>query len=123
MSITELVGINGDMTQDEIKKAFRKAMMTNHPDRGGSHENMVIITQAWEQYKRTGNRTPYTTTTNNTTNSTNTNTTPPNNKRMDYYMHRKAYYNTLLIKHDGVINRGMARIREELDTLEQELGI
>ena len=113
MSINELVGINGDMTQEEIKKAFRKAMMTNHPDRGGSHENMVVITQAWEQYKRTGNRTPYTTTT----------TTPPNNKRMDYYMHRKAYYNTLLIKHHGLINRGMAHIRAELDALEQELGI
>ena len=113
MSITELVGINGDMTQDEIRKAFRKAMMTNHPDRGGSHETMVIITQAWEQYKRTGSRTQDTT----------TNTTPPNNKRMDYYMHRKAYYNTLLVKHNGVMNRGMTRIREELDTLEQELGI
>ena len=36
-----------DATQDQIKKAFRKLMMINHPDKGGSEEICKKIIAAY----------------------------------------------------------------------------
>lgn len=40
------VAPNADL--DAIKKAFRKKVMECHPDRGGSHAEMVLVNEAWE---------------------------------------------------------------------------
>jgi DnaJ domain len=47
----QILGISPRSTPSEIKAAYRRAATTNHPDRGGSHEMMVIINQAYEQVK------------------------------------------------------------------------
>jgi DnaJ domain len=47
----QILGISHRSTPSEIKAAYRRAATTNHPDRGGSHEMMVIINQAYEQVK------------------------------------------------------------------------
>ena len=51
MTITDILGsaINGSDT--EINKAFKKAIMANHPDRGGDHETTIEILKAWEAFK------------------------------------------------------------------------
>ena len=102
------------MSDKEIRSTFRKAMVTHHPDKGGSHDTMVIITTAWEEYKRHGVPHTYT---NHTPSTTST-------ERMEYYLHRKARFDRLVEEkgYNGM-NRGMYRMREELDLLEQELGI
>jgi len=33
---------------DVAKPAYKRAVMTHHPDRGGSHEDIVILTEGWE---------------------------------------------------------------------------
>lgn len=39
----DLLGVDKKASYDEIKKAFRKAALKNHPDRGGDHEKMAAI--------------------------------------------------------------------------------
>ena len=34
----KILGVQKDATSDEIKKAFRKLALKNHPDRGGDKE-------------------------------------------------------------------------------------
>lgn len=43
-----ILGVNLDATLAEIKAAFRKKVMVCHPDRGGTHEQMVQVNEAWE---------------------------------------------------------------------------
>ena len=52
--ISNLLNINTDSDEQTVRKAFRQAMMTNHPDRGGTHETMVTITAAYDEWKHTG---------------------------------------------------------------------
>jgi DnaJ family protein C protein 9 len=42
-SLYEILGINKDANSDEIKKAYRKAALTHHPDKGGNSEKFKAI--------------------------------------------------------------------------------
>ncbi|XP_060169960.1 dnaJ protein homolog [Lycium barbarum] len=44
----EILGVNKNATEDEIKKAYRKAAMKNHPDKGGDPEKFKELAQAYE---------------------------------------------------------------------------
>lgn len=43
-----ILGVNENASQDQIKKAFRKASLKNHPDRGGSKEEFQNINSAYQ---------------------------------------------------------------------------
>ena len=43
-----LLGVNKDASENEIKKAFRKKAMKSHPDRGGNAEEFKQISEAYE---------------------------------------------------------------------------
>ncbi len=47
----EVLGISKDASADEIKKAFRKAAIANHPDRGGNEEKFKEVNEAYEVLK------------------------------------------------------------------------
>ena len=51
MSIISTLGIPTSGSDVEINKAFKKAIMANHPDRGGDHETIIEILKAWEAFK------------------------------------------------------------------------
>jgi len=42
------LGVERTATQDEIKKAYRKMAIKNHPDKGGNQEKFKEISQAYE---------------------------------------------------------------------------
>jgi len=42
------LGIETTADLETIKRAFRKKAMVCHPDRGGTHERMVLVLEAWE---------------------------------------------------------------------------
>lgn len=42
-----ILAVAESATQEEIKKAYRQAAMRCHPDRGGSHEQMLVINEAF----------------------------------------------------------------------------
>jgi len=44
----ELMGVEKNATMDEIKKAFRKLALKNHPDRGGDKEKFQELQNAYE---------------------------------------------------------------------------
>lgn len=44
----EVLGIEKNATQEEIKKAYRKLVMTHHPDKGGDEETFKEIAEANE---------------------------------------------------------------------------
>jgi len=43
----DILGITPDASSEVIKQAYRERAMKWHPDRGGSHEKMVLINEAW----------------------------------------------------------------------------
>lgn len=47
----EVLGISKDASADEIKKAFRKAAIEHHPDRGGDEAKFKEINEAYEVLK------------------------------------------------------------------------
>ena len=51
ISITGLLGISIDSSDDDIRKAFRRAILTNHPDRGGEHEKLIQILKAKDAFE------------------------------------------------------------------------
>lgn len=55
----ETLGIAKDASADEIKKAFRKAAIEHHPDRGGDEAKFKEVNEAYEVLKDTGKRQRY----------------------------------------------------------------
>lgn len=47
----EVLGVNKDASADEIKKAFRRAAIEHHPDRGGDEAKFKEINEAYEVLK------------------------------------------------------------------------
>lgn len=43
----QILGIPPNATIDIIKKAYREKALRYHPDRGGTHEQMLLINEAW----------------------------------------------------------------------------
>jgi DnaJ homolog subfamily A member 2 len=43
-----LLGVGRDAAADEIKKAFRKQVLTHHPDKGGDEETFKKLSRAYE---------------------------------------------------------------------------
>jgi len=44
----EVLGVSKTATQDELKKAYRKAAIKNHPDKGGDPEKFKELSQAYD---------------------------------------------------------------------------
>ena len=47
MEYYELLGVRGDATELDLKKAYRKAAIRNHPDKGGDEEKFKMIGEAY----------------------------------------------------------------------------
>jgi molecular chaperone DnaJ len=55
----EILGVSKNASQEEIKKAFRKLVITNHPDKGGDPEKFKKIAWAYELLKDENKRRQY----------------------------------------------------------------
>lgn len=55
----ETLEVGADATFSEIKSAYRKKAMNCHPDRGGSHVEMVMVNEAWEVLSDSKSRKQY----------------------------------------------------------------
>ena len=44
----EILGLNKDATESEIKKAYRKLVLEHHPDKGGDEEKFKEIAEAYD---------------------------------------------------------------------------
>lgn len=55
----EVLGVKKDASADEIKKAFRKAAIEHHPDRGGDEAKFKEINEAYEVLKDASKRQRY----------------------------------------------------------------
>jgi molecular chaperone DnaJ len=55
----EVLGVSKSASADEVKKAFRKAAIEHHPDRGGNEEKFKEINEAYEVLKDTDKRKRY----------------------------------------------------------------
>ncbi|HVC36380.1 MAG TPA: molecular chaperone DnaJ [Candidatus Dormibacteraeota bacterium] len=55
----EILGVKKDASPDEIKKAFRRAAIEHHPDRGGDEAKFKELNEAYEVLKDEGKRKRY----------------------------------------------------------------
>jgi molecular chaperone DnaJ len=55
----EILGVSKDASADEIKKAFRRAAVEHHPDRGGNEEKFKELNEAYEVLKDADKRKRY----------------------------------------------------------------
>jgi molecular chaperone DnaJ len=55
----EILGVSKSASPDEIKKAFRRAAIEHHPDKGGDAEKFKEINEAYEILKDTDKRQRY----------------------------------------------------------------
>ncbi|KAK1586934.1 hypothetical protein Q3G72_007727 [Acer saccharum] len=44
----EILGVSNNVSQDDLKKAYKKAAIKNHPDKGGDPEKFQKVAQAYE---------------------------------------------------------------------------
>ena len=59
MDYYSILGVNRNATPEEIKKAYRKQAMVNHPDRGGDEAKFKQITEAYEILSNSNKRSAY----------------------------------------------------------------
>lgn len=59
MEYYELLGVRGDATELELKKAYRKAAIKNHPDKGGDEETFKLIGEAYRVLSDSNERATY----------------------------------------------------------------
>src|ERR1700743_2943792 len=55
----EVLGVKKDASADEIKKAFRRAAVEHHPDRGGDEAKFKEVNEAYEVLKDPSKRQRY----------------------------------------------------------------
>ncbi len=55
----EVLGVGKDASPDEVKKAFRRAAVEHHPDRGGDEAKFKELNEAYEVLKDTEKRKRY----------------------------------------------------------------
>ena len=55
----EVLGVGKNASPDEIKKAFRRAAVEHHPDRGGDEEKFKELNEAYEVLKDSSKRQRY----------------------------------------------------------------
>lgn len=55
----EILGVSKDASADEIKKAFRRAAIESHPDRGGDEAKFKEVNEAYEVLKDPAKRQRY----------------------------------------------------------------
>ena len=59
MDYYSILGVNRNASPDEIKKAYRKLAMKNHPDRGGDDRKFAQINEAYETLSDSAKRQQY----------------------------------------------------------------
>lgn len=59
MDYYNILGINKNASQEEIKKAFRKKSMETHPDRGGNEEEFRKVSEAYDILSDNDKRSEY----------------------------------------------------------------
>ena len=52
VSIWQVLGVTRDVTESELKAAYRKRALETHPDHGGDDEAFRRVLQAYEEAKR-----------------------------------------------------------------------
>lgn len=55
----DILGVSETASQDEIKKAYKKLAIENHPDSGGDQDKMKEINEAWDSLKTPEKRSDY----------------------------------------------------------------
>ncbi len=55
----QILGVPPAASPNDIRNAYRRKAMQNHPDRGGSHSAMVLVQEAWEVLSDDGRRARY----------------------------------------------------------------
>jgi DnaJ-class molecular chaperone len=43
-----ILGVDAKATRDEIKRAYQLMAKKHHPDKGGDHDRMAMVVEAWE---------------------------------------------------------------------------
>lgn len=55
----QILGVPQAASPNDIRNAYRRMAMQNHPDRGGSHAAMLLVQEAWEVLSDDGRRARY----------------------------------------------------------------
>lgn len=48
----DVLGLSPNATAESVKYAYRSLLFKHHPDKGGTHEKVVELNNAWEQAKQ-----------------------------------------------------------------------